>query len=106
MLVGDDKRLSLGVGNHFIQLLAREVGKDRDNHHRHCGNGKIADTPIGHIATQQGNLIAGVESCAEQHRLYRAHSLVEFSIGHLLALKHPEGGAVCKLPDTVIVNLF
>ena len=63
-------------------------GKDRHDDHTGRRDGIIADAPVGHVAAQQGNLVAGLQAGSTEDLLHAGDPASDFGIGQLLAVVH------------------
>ena len=89
--VGDQQRPGLRVLNDHVQLLAREIGQNGHGDHPRGCHGQVAYAPVGHVAAQQGHLVAGTEPRSGKRLLHPGDTAAHFGVGQLLALVHGKG---------------
>ncbi len=86
--VRDEQGLGLRMLDDHVQLLAREVGQDRHGDHAGRRDGEVADAPVGHVAAQQGHLVAGLQAGSRKDFLHLGDTTVHLGVSHVVAFEH------------------
>ena len=86
--VGDEQRTGLRMLDDHVQLFARKVRKNRHGDHAGRSDGKVADAPVGHVAAQQGHLVAGLQAGSRKDFLHLGNTTVHLGVSHVVAFEH------------------
>ena len=86
--VGNEQGLGFGMRDDHVEFLTRKIGQDRHGDHAGRSNGEIADSPIGHVAAEQGNLVPGTEPRTGKYLLHFFDTPAHLGIGHVVAFEH------------------
>lgn len=70
------------------RLFARKVRKNRHGDHAGRSDGKVADAPVGHVAAQQGHLVAGLQAGSRKDFLHLGNTTVHLGVSHVVAFEH------------------
>ena len=73
-----------------VEFFGREVGQYGYGDHAGRCDGQIAYAPVGHVAAQQGDLVAGLQAGSEQQLLYMFDPFSDLFIGYLFTAEHDE----------------
>ncbi len=86
--VGDEQRTGLRMLDDHVQLFARKVRKNRHGDHAGRSDCEVADAPVGHVAAQQGHLVAGLQAGSRKDFLYLGNTTAHLGVSHVVAFEH------------------